>query len=567
MLATTLAIRPRRRALLAALIAGEMLVAAAASIAGTQPALAQSYDRSQGFHFFPFFDNGRRQQQYPQQQPWFQQQQPWGQAPAESRPQIDYSKAPPPRKLDSQPALHVLVLGDAMADWLGFGLEDAFGETPEIGVVRKHHANGGLIHNDSRNAYDWPQAAREILAADKPDFIVMMIGASDRQAIRERQVKPAPPGKPPNGQGTQPQAQPSSQQAARASDKPVPETPPPGDETAPVAEEQPSIATSEPTTKGVASSFEFKSEKWAELYAKRVDEMIALLKSKGVPVFWVGLPSLRGTHATSDIAYLNDIYRGRAEKAGIVFVDIWDGFVDESGVFTVQGPDFEGQTRRLRSGDGVYFTKAGARKLAHYVEREIRHAMLSHGAPVASPTPEESQPQALGARPGTAPSRPAAGPVVPLTTLPVSHEGLLGGGPVRSPAVESTASRVLIKGEPLPALSGRADDFAWPRSEGAMPSPPPVPAAGAQPPEPPPAAKSEAVSPKPSPAAAAPASAATAPAPAATTSAPAATGPATIAPKPPAQKRAAARPEHGPQRIMPSFTEEAVRPPGAIPTR
>ena len=31
----------------------------------------------------------------------------------------------------------------------------------------------------------------------------------------------------------------------------------------------------------------------------------------------------------------------------------------------------EGQMRRLRSSDGVYFTKAGARKLAHYVEREI----------------------------------------------------------------------------------------------------------------------------------------------------------------------------------------------------
>jgi uncharacterized protein len=31
-----------------------------------------------------------------------------------------------------------------------------------------------------------------------------------------------------------------------------------------------------------------------------------------------------------------------------------------------KGPDFEGQIRRLRSGDGVHFTTAGALKLAHY---------------------------------------------------------------------------------------------------------------------------------------------------------------------------------------------------------
>jgi hypothetical protein len=60
-------------------------------------------------------------------------------------------------------------------------------------------------------------------------------------------------------------------------------------------------------------------------------------------------------------------YRSRAEKAGIVYVDIWDGFVDEAGQFSPQGPDYEGQIRRLRTSDGVYFTKFGARKLADYV--------------------------------------------------------------------------------------------------------------------------------------------------------------------------------------------------------
>ena len=56
----------------------------------------------------------------------------------------------------------------------------------------------------------------------------------------------------------------------------------------------------------------------------------------------------------------NDHANISALWVGIVYVDIWEGFVDSSGQFAAQGPDFEGQIRRLRSADGVYFSKAGA---------------------------------------------------------------------------------------------------------------------------------------------------------------------------------------------------------------
>ncbi|MFK5047666.1 DUF459 domain-containing protein, partial [Klebsiella pneumoniae] len=91
----------------------------------------------------------------------------------------------------------------------------------------------------------------------------------------------------------------------------------------------------------------------------------------GVPVLWVGLPAIRGQKGTSDMLFLDALYRDGAGKAGITYVDVWDGFVDEAGRFMPKGPDFEGQPRKLRSDDGVFFTKAGARKLAHYVEREV----------------------------------------------------------------------------------------------------------------------------------------------------------------------------------------------------
>ena len=88
----------------------------------------------------------------------------------------------------------MLVLGDSMADWLAYGLEDALGETPEFGVTRKHRTYSGLLRYETRTETpDWAQAAREIIAAEKPNFIVMMVGLNDRQSIRERVTPPPAP--------------------------------------------------------------------------------------------------------------------------------------------------------------------------------------------------------------------------------------------------------------------------------------------------------------------------------------------------------------------------------------
>ena len=112
----------------------------------------------------------------------------------------------------------------------------------------------------------------------------------------------------------------------------------------------------------------------------------------------------------------------------------------------------------MRTSDGVYFTKFGARKLAHYVEREIERIGGNKSMPVALPVPDGSPAPAPNAKAVGPAQRPAAGPVVPLTETRIAPEELLGG-----PAAATGASVTLTKGEPLTAPSGRADDFSWPR--------------------------------------------------------------------------------------------------------
>jgi len=358
----------------------------------------------------------------------------------------DYFRAPPasPRK---DATTKIVVMGDANADWLAYGLEDAFSEQSEIGIVRKHRTDSGLIRYDARRDSDWPQVAREIIAAEKPKLIAMMIGNNDRQTIREKAPAAPPTGTPK-----------ANAQPAQPAHPPTPPDP----------EQQHSPVTPDQARQAEYGSWEFHSEKWELAYIKRIDATIAALKSAGVPVIWVGLPSQRGTKSSQDSSYLNELYRSRAEKAGIIYADIWDGFVDESGGYSPQGPDYEGQIRRLRSGDGVYFTKYGARKLAHYVEREIQRIIGNKSVPVALPMTVKQPPQA--ANPGGPAERPIAGPVVPLTAAPVERDELLGGGHGTPSAVgDETANRVLTNGASLVTPSGRADDFSWPRADVAEP--------------------------------------------------------------------------------------------------
>ncbi|SHG19046.1 SGNH/GDSL hydrolase family protein [Bradyrhizobium erythrophlei] len=400
----------------------------------------------------------------------FQQQQ---QAPKRVE---NYSKAPPPEKRDTVPERNVLVLGDAMADWLAYGLEDAYADQPDMGVIRRHKTVSGLIkYQPKGDPADWAAAAKGILATEKPDAIVVMLGLDDRQPIREPAVDKSDKASDKKADKKDPKAKPDAKSDAKTDAKPG-DTKPGADAAKPDdkavdAELSPDDAADgdtptlapEKSTRSPNGVYQFREERWVELYSKKIEEMIGVLKTKGVPVLWVGLPAVRGPKATADMLFLDALYRDVAGKAGITYVDVWDGFVDEAGRFLQKGPDFEGQIRQLRSYDGVYFTKPGARKLAHYVEREITRLLASRSAPIELPT-EPATPDA-NAQPGQPAPRPLAGPILPLVASSVGTDQLLGGPGSRPAAVDALAARTLVKGEALAPPAGRADDFVWPRRE------------------------------------------------------------------------------------------------------
>ena len=318
---------------------------------------------------------------------------------------------PPAAEAPAAPTTFVLVLGDNLAEWLAYGLEHAFEDVPELGVVDRTRLSSGLTRPEF---HDWTRAVPETLAQQaKVDFIVMMLGSNDRQAIRlERE------------------------------------------------------------------SVEPDNERWRDLYAQRVDAVMQALKARGVPVYWVGVPPLRGQRTSAHMSTLNEIYKERAQKNGVNYVDVWNGFVDEHGNYTQFGPDFAGQVRRLRTADGVHFTPAGARKLALFLEQDLRRDLLGRITPAVPQLPADPSGEApvpgAGIPLPVAP-RPLAGPVLPLhgnpsiaaaagaaiPEAPAAAGQLMGATGARRPS--GIAASVLVRGEAPPPVPGRIDDFSWPR--------------------------------------------------------------------------------------------------------
>ena len=110
-------------------------------------------------------------------------------------PVADSTKAPASRKLETPPANTVMVVGDSMADWLAYGLDELYTDEPSVGFERKIRASSGLIRYDAKNeALDWWQATKDALANARPNAIIVMLGLNDRIPLRDK-APPQPAGK------------------------------------------------------------------------------------------------------------------------------------------------------------------------------------------------------------------------------------------------------------------------------------------------------------------------------------------------------------------------------------
>ncbi len=299
----------------------------------------------------------------------------------------------------------VLVLGDFLSDGAAEGLDEAYAENPSVRVVDRSNGSSGLVRDDF---YDWIKSAPELVDAEKPAVVVVMLGSNDRQELK-----------------------------VDGNREPV------------------------------------RSAAWTKLYETRVNALAKVVRDKNVPLVWVGMPPFKQGGMMADMLAFNDAYKTGAEAVGGVFVDIWDGFVDENGAYVTQGPCIKGAPVRLRSGqNGINFTSAAKRKVAFYIEKPLERIL---GAFAGQPP--------IGAGAPHIPQGPQ-GPLTPADidrTNPMSltDPDLDGGGELMganfepAKASQTQAQRLTVEGVAAPPVAGRADDFGdGEPAKAAAPTPP-----------------------------------------------------------------------------------------------
>jgi hypothetical protein len=148
------------------------------------------------------------------------------------------------------------------------------------------------------------------------------------------------------------------------------------------------------------------SDEWRQEFGRRIDAYMKAMRRRNISVYWVGLPIVRRGDWNADIDVINEVLRERSTANGIRYIDIYAETGDETGEYSPYGPDINGKNRLLRESDGVHFTPAGSRKLAFYVERELKRDMaqarVERTVPLAGSEAEQRRINPVALRPGAA---------------------------------------------------------------------------------------------------------------------------------------------------------------------
>jgi hypothetical protein len=107
------------------------------------------------------------------------------------------------------------------------------------------------------------------------------------------------------------------------------------------------------------SMYDLTDPEWIQIYGGRVDTMIGQLKAAGTQVVWVGLPTASSRRYAEKLAHIDTIYRDRAARAEVGFLDLRVRTSDAQGRYVATLPDKTGRTRPARQSDGIHFSSDG----------------------------------------------------------------------------------------------------------------------------------------------------------------------------------------------------------------
>lgn len=344
--------------------------------------------------------------------------------------------APSPKEdkveaVEVEPSIHVVVFGDAFAEKLAQGLDVALEEAEDIAIERKLRGDSGLARAD---VHDWPKTIADFLATNpKITYGVVMLGANDRQAIREGDASHEPLSE-------------RWRELYRARVDAVVKS---------FADRKiPLLWVGTPPMKNEKYSADLLA--FNEIYRDRVQ------RGGGIYVdIWPGFVDDQNRYSPIGPGVDGQVMRLRTSDGVLLtrqgankvahFVDVeLKRLIESRGGAAVAAPAAVPATGQPGAGQATVTPSAAPGGKEVDVDRLISASL-----------PALPEPQGLP----SLPVRPLAGPVMPLTRPDVAPGGALVTGPPKLDGDASYATeKALRDGLPPAPKPGRADDYRWPRS-------------------------------------------------------------------------------------------------------
>jgi hypothetical protein len=203
----------------------------------------------------------------------------------------------------------IAVFGDSLADGLWSGLSTVIKrQCPDCRLYRHSKIGAGLTRPDFLT---WFESLPHSLDEEKPKIAVFMIGANDRQGLRDINRK----------------------------------------------------------------GYVFRSEGWRSIYTARIKSLIDLMRDRDIKVVWVGLPIMLKEDDDNDARYLDKVFESAAKETGTSFLELSHSFLDEEGKFTTHLADRKGKPQQIRHSDGIHFTGYGYELLANKAWQEVERLL------------------------------------------------------------------------------------------------------------------------------------------------------------------------------------------------
>lgn len=130
---------------------------------------------------------------------------------------------------------------------------------------------------------------------------------------------------------------------------------------------------------------DFGTDGWKAAYAKRVDDLVAMLRGRNIAVYWVGLPAMKRAGFDAKMMLINEVVSARMQALGVPWLETESLTQNAEGEYDAYLPETGTERRRLmRANDGIHMSMAGYQRITEPVAARLKRDAGLTG-PVADP--------------------------------------------------------------------------------------------------------------------------------------------------------------------------------------